>query len=122
MATQRDHTTKGGGIGRHRNKQPQSHEDGIKMKNPKLNNPDMRSYKGWNRPDTTWYAASDITDTVKSGEHEVTWTVHILCKIMIGATKRRRIQKPNKGANKMKRITKQNQRPILDTNKEELKS
>ena len=41
------------------------------MKNSKLNNPGMRSYKGWNRPDATWHASSDITDKVKSGANEV---------------------------------------------------
>ena len=132
----------GSGDRRHRNKQPLSHEEEIKIKNPKLNNPDMRSYKGWNRPDATWHAASYSTDKVKIGEHKVSrppknpgaiqgikltmiplwaWTVYILCKIMIGAIKGRRIQKSNQGVNKMRRITKQNQRPIMDTNKEELK-
>ena len=38
MATPRDHTITGGGIGRHRSKQPLSHNEGIKMKNSKLNN------------------------------------------------------------------------------------
>ena len=58
---------------RHRNKEHYhtKKEEAIKMKNPKLNNSDMRSYKGWNRPDVTWHAVSDNTDKVQSGEHKV---------------------------------------------------
>ena len=41
------------------------------MKKSKLNNPDMRNFKEWNRPDANWHASSDITDEVKSIEHEV---------------------------------------------------
>ena len=40
---------------------------------------------------------------------------------MIGDIKRRRIQKSNEDGNKTGRITKQNQRQIMDTNKEALK-
>ena len=49
------------------------------------------------------------------------WTVHILCKIMIGVIKRRRLQKSNEDVNRMGRITSQNKLSILDTTKEELK-
>ena len=41
------------------------------MKNSKLNNPDMKSSKEWNRPDDNWHASSDITDGVKIGKYEV---------------------------------------------------
>ena len=101
----------------------------------------MRRYKRWNRLNATWHAASVGTDKVKSGEQALprppkktrgiqetklsmvplwAWTVYILCKIMMGVTKRRRFQKSNEDVNKMGRITTQNQRPIMDTNKEEL--
>ena len=100
------------------------------MKNSKLNNPDMRSSKEWNRPDANWHASSDITDEVKSGEHEVprppkklrgiqgrkltmipvvSWIVYILCKMMIGAIKKRRMKKVDRVVNKIGGITKQNQ-------------
>ena len=41
------------------------------MKNPKLDNPNMQRYKGWNRPDATWHAVSYGTEKVNNREHEV---------------------------------------------------
>ena len=113
-----NHPTTGGGLGKHGNRQPLSHEEGTKMKNSKLNNPAMQSSKKWNRPDANWYASSDITDEVTCGEHEVprpptkpggiqgpkltmilvvSWIVYILCKMMIGAIRKRRIKKSRRG-------------------------
>ena len=70
MSKPKDHTKPRGGIGRNRNKQPSSHEEEIKMKNPTTPNKlDTRLHKGWNQLDAPWHAASVGTDKVKSGEH-----------------------------------------------------
>ena len=71
MATPRDHTTTRDGIGRNRNKQPLSYKEEIKMKNPKLNNPEIWCYQGWNRLGANWHAAPVGMNKVKSGEYAV---------------------------------------------------
>ena len=115
----------------------------IKMKNPTMpNNPDTRCHKRWNRLDAPWHAASVGTDKVKSGEQALpcppkkpggiqgtkvtmlllwAWIGYLLCNIMMGVIKRRRLLKSDKAINKMNIITQQNQRSITDTNKEALK-
>ena len=124
METPKDHTTTRGGMGRNRNKQPLSHREEIKMKNPTLNNPGIRRYKGWNHLDATWHAASVGTDKANSREQALpcpptkpggiqgtrlimillwAWTVYNLCKIMMGVIKRRRFQKSNEDVNKIGR-------------------
>ena len=49
------------------------------------------------------------------------WTVYLLCKIIMGVIKRRRLLKSNKALNEIGSITPQTQRPITHTNKEESK-
>ena len=82
------------------------------------------------------------TDKVKSGEHALprppkkpggihgtkltmfllwAWTVYLLCKIMMGVIKRRRLLKSNKAVNKMESLTPQIQQSITGTNKDKLK-
>ena len=112
------------------------------MKNPTTpNNPDTQRHKEWNHLDAPWYAASIGTDKVKREEQALprppkkpggiqgtrlamfllwAWTVYLLCRIMMGVIKRRRLLKSNKAVNKMESITPQNQWSITDTNKEKL--
>ena len=49
------------------------------------------------------------------------WTVYLLCTIMMGVIKKRRLLKSNEAFNKMGSITPQNQQSRTDTNKEKLK-
>ena len=81
---------------------------------------------GWHGQGIKWRTRVTLS-TKHAGRHTrnpinnsaaVGWTVYLLCKIMMGVIKRRRLLKSNEAVNEMESITPQTQQPITHTNKE----